>query len=58
MLKLSEIAQNFHGVPSILHAHKALLSNAKHKPTLVSLAFGAIFTADSNCFRAEAINYA
>ena len=48
MLKLSKIAQNFHGVLSILHAHKALLINAKHKLTLVNLVFGAASPADSN----------
>lgn len=58
MLKLSKIAQNFNGVFSILHAHKALLSNAKHKLTLVNLVFGAIFTADLNYLIAESINYA
>ena len=46
MLKLSKTAQNFHGVLSILHAHKALLSNTEHKPTLVDLVFGVIFTTD------------
>lgn len=45
-------------VLSILHAHKTLLSNAKHKLTAVNLVLGAIFTADSNCLIAKSINYA
>ena len=57
MLELSKTVQNFHGVLSILQARKALLSNANHKPILVNLMFGVIFTTDSNYLIAESINY-
>lgn len=56
-LELSRAAQNVHDVLAVLHTLKALLINAKHKPTLVNLMFGVIFTTHSNYLIVESINY-